>query len=81
MKKGLKYIILFLIVPFLMMVMIGFSGVKRSHRKANDVAVEITTHDGHYFTDRLEVLNLLNGENTDYVLGTSLGKLDLKMLE
>lgn len=61
--------------------MIGFSGIKRSEKPVNDVRVDIETLDGNYFTDKLEILNLLNAESTDYVLGSSIGVLNLKSLE
>lgn len=64
-----------------MLVVIGFTGVKNTGKPVNDVMVEILDQNGDFFTDRLEVLNLLNAENTDYVLGLSIDQLDLKTLE
>lgn len=64
-----------------MLVIIGFASVKNTDKRVNNVLVEIRDQHGDFFTDQLEVLNLLNGQNTDYVLGLTLKKLDLKMLE
>ncbi|MFY0599132.1 MAG: cell division protein [Cyclobacteriaceae bacterium] len=81
MKKNIKTILLYSITAILLIVMIGFSSVKRSYKQVNDVRVDIETLDGNYFTDKQEVLSLINAESTDYVLGSSIGSLDLKLLE
>lgn len=64
-----------------MLVVISFAGVKRAARPVNDVEVNIETLDGNYFTDKEEVISLLNAESTDYVLGSAVSQLDLKTLE
>lgn len=64
-----------------MLVIIGFTGVKNSGKRVNNVLVEIRDQNGDFFTDQLEILNLLNAQSTDYVLGLSIKDLDLKTLE
>lgn len=81
MKREVKTILLLSVTVILMLVTIGFTGVKNGSRSVKDVKVEIIDQDGDFFTDQLEVLHLLNAENTDYVLGSSIGELDLKTLE
>jgi len=60
---------------------IGFSGKKQSKKHINDVVVKILNQDNNYFIDNLEILDLINAENTDYVLGLNVGQLNLKELE
>lgn len=81
MKGSIKTILFFTITSVMLVVMIGFSSIKRTVKPVNDVKVFIESLDGNYFTDRIEVLNLLNAESTDYVLAASIGSLDLKTLE
>ncbi|MFT7233182.1 MAG: cell division protein FtsQ [Cyclobacteriaceae bacterium] len=81
MKGNIKTILLFSVSSVILLAMIGFSSVKRTVKPVNDVSVQIESSDGNYFTDRKEILNLLNAESSDYVLAASIGSLDLKMLE
>lgn len=81
MKRDLKTILLVGVSAVFLLVIIGFTSVKSGSRQVNDVLVDIEDQHGNYFTDRLEILNLLNAESTDYVLGLSVSQLDLKMLE
>ncbi len=62
-------------------VAIGFSGKKQRQRQINDVIVKIENQEDNYFIDNLEIIELINAENTDYVLGLRLDQLDLKQLE
>lgn len=80
-KREIKTIAFFTISGILMLGLIGFAGIRNSGKPVNDVRVEIRDQNGDFFTDQLEVLNLLNGQNTDYVLGLSVKDLDLKLLE
>lgn len=65
----------------LMLGLISFSGVKHSRRVIHDVLISIEQEKGNYFIDQPEVLGLLNAHNTDYVLGSKIGDIDLKLLE
>lgn len=64
-----------------MLIMIGFTGVKNDDKPVRDVIVEIDGQNGNYFIDRNEVINLMNANQTDYVLGLTIDQLDLKLLE
>ncbi|RED92448.1 cell division protein FtsQ/DivIB [Marinoscillum furvescens] len=81
MKREIKTIVILSSTVVVMLAIIGFTGVKSSSRPVNDVLVTIEDQDGDFFTDQLEVLNLLNDESTDYVLGLAIDDLDLKELE
>lgn len=62
-------------------VAIGFSGKRHHDKTINEVIVKIENQEDNYFIDNLEIISLLNADNTDYVLGLRLGQLDLKELE
>lgn len=81
MKRDVKTILALSVAGFILLVTIGFAVMKNDSKPVNDVIVHILEQDGEYFTDQLEVINLMNASNTDYVLGSSVGSLDLKMLE
>ena len=81
MSRDIRTIVFFAISAIIMVVIIGFTSVKNTGKPVNDVKVEIRDQNGDYFTDQMEVVNLLNAENTDYVLGLSVENLDLKLLE
>ncbi len=68
-------------VILLMVVLIGFTGARNDHRAIHDVVVDIEQEEGNYFVDQAEVIALLNAANTDYVLGSTIGRLELKLLE
>lgn len=61
--------------------LIGFTGAKSDHRSIHDVIVDIAMEEGNYFVDEAEVIALMNAANTDYVLGATIGRLELKLLE
>ncbi len=65
----------------LFMISIGFSSKKQNNRSINEVVVKIENQEDNYFIDNLEIVSLLNADNTDYVLGLKLNQLDLKELE
>ncbi|MEP4534206.1 MAG: cell division protein FtsQ [Cyclobacteriaceae bacterium] len=81
MKSNIKNILFYSVACIVMLVVISFAAVKRAARPVNDVEVNIETLDGNYFTDKEEVISLLNAESTDYVLGSAVSQLDLKILE
>ena len=65
----------------LLLGLISFSSVKHARRVIHDVLINIEQEKGNYFIDQPEVLGLLNAQNTDYVLGSRIGDIDLKLLE
>ncbi len=81
MKQTMKTILFFVVGAVALLVMIGFSSVKRSNRVLNDVKVDIETQDGNYFIDKASVMKLLQSEEGLPVLGSALGDLDLRALE
>ncbi|WP_421870613.1 cell division protein FtsQ/DivIB [Marinoscillum sp.] len=81
MSRDIRTIVFFAVAAIVMVVTIGFTGVRNTSKPVNDVLVEIRDQNGDYFTDQMEVISLLNAESTDYVLGLSVDNLDLKLLE
>jgi len=72
---GVSALILFLFIS------IGFSGKKQDKKHINEVIIKIVNQEDNYFIDNLEILDLINAENTDYVLGLRIEQLNLKELE
>ncbi len=81
MSRELRTILFLSVSAFIMLVIIGFTGVKNGAKPVNNVMVNIQDQNGDFFTDKLEIMSLLNAGNTDYVLGQSISMLDLKALE
>jgi cell division protein FtsQ len=80
-KVEIKKILFLSVITLVMFAIIGFASVNNTSKQVHAVQVVILDQNGDFFIDKLEVLNLLNAENTDYVLGLSLDQLDLKILE
>ncbi|MDW3194611.1 MAG: cell division protein FtsQ [Cytophagales bacterium] len=81
MSVSLKTILTISISCTLLLGLISFSSVKHSRRVIHDVLINIEQEKGNYFIDQPEVLGLMNAQNTDYVLGSRIGDIDLKLLE
>lgn len=81
MRISLKAILTISICSISLLGLISFSGVKHARRVIHDVLINIEQEKGNYFIDQSEVLGLLNAQNTDYVLGSKIGDIDLKLLE
>lgn len=79
--KSVKGLVSALVLILFLMISIGFSGKKQRQRQVNDVIVKILNQQGNYFIDNLEILDLINEENANYVLGLRIDQLNLKELE
>lgn len=64
-----------------MVVLILFAGVKNHSRKVDQLQVDIKDQDGIYFTDQLEVVDLITDKSGDYVVGVEMGDLRPRTLE
>lgn len=80
-KYKLKPLAVATIIGVFLLVSIGFTGRKQNKKHINEVVVKITNQENNYFIDNLEVLDLINAEGTDYVLGLTMDQLNLKELE
>ena len=70
-----------IVLGIVLFVTIGFSSKRQNKKHINEVVVKIVNQGNNYFIDNLEVLDLINAENTDYVLGLRVEQLNLKELE
>ncbi len=80
-KEEKKNILIYSFSGLLLISLIAFAGVKNNSRKIDDVQVEIMGQDGIYFTDQLEVVDLMTDKSADYVIGVEMGDIDPKTLE
>ncbi len=69
------------ILVLVFFIAIGFSGKKQAKKHVNEVVVKIVNQENNYFIDDLEIMDLVNAENTDFLLGLRLEQLNLKELE
>ena len=61
--------------------MITFSGVKNHSRKVEEISIEIEQENGNFFTDQLEVMDLMTLNKADYLVGLELTEINPKILE
>lgn len=64
-----------------MLSLIIFSGIQNNNRKVEELMVEVMDEDGNYFTDDLEVIDLMTNQNEEHVLGVQLKEVKPKELE
>ncbi|MEP0987757.1 cell division protein FtsQ [Ekhidna sp.] len=80
-KEEKKNILIYSFSGLLMLTLITFAGIKNNGRSIEDVKVEITDQEGIFFTDQLEVIDLMTDKSADYVVGVKMGEIDPKILE
>ena len=80
-KEEKKNMLIYSFSGLLLLLLITFAGIKNNSRSVENVQVEITDQEGIFFTDQLEVVDLMTDKSADYVIGVEMGDLDPKMLE
>ncbi|WP_421764747.1 cell division protein FtsQ/DivIB [Ekhidna sp.] len=80
-KEEKKNILIYSFSGLLMLTLITFAGIKNNGRSIEDVKVEITDQEGIFFTDQLEVIDLMTDKSADYVVGVKMGEINPKILE
>lgn len=80
-KEEKKNILIYSFSGLLILTLITFAGIKNNDRSIEDVKVEITDQEGIFFTDHLEVIDLMTDKSADYVVGVKMGEIDPKVLE
>jgi len=80
-KEEKQNILIYSFSGLLLIVLMTFAGIKNNSRKVEDVKVEILEQEGNFFTDQLEVIDLMTDKSADYVIGVEMGDLDPKVLE
>jgi len=58
-----------------------FSGIRNNDRNVEELQVEVMDEDGNYFTDHIEIIDLMTDKNAEFIIGVKLGKLKPKVLE
>ncbi len=80
-KEEKKNILIYSFSGVLLLSLITFASLKNGGRKVDELKVEIVDQEGNFFTDQLEVIDLMTDKNADYVIGVEMADLDPKMLE
>ncbi|MEQ6165967.1 cell division protein FtsQ [Ekhidna sp. MALMAid0563] len=80
-KEEKKNILIYSFSGLLLLTLITFAGIKNNSRSVENVKVEIFDQEGIFFTDQLEVVDLMTDKSEDYVIGVEMRDLDPKVLE
>lgn len=80
-KEEKKNLLIYSFSGLLLLTLIMLTGVRNNARSIEEVQVEIVDQEGIYFTDQLEVMDLMTAQNGDYVVGVKMGELEPKVLE
>ena len=80
-KEEKKNILIYSFSGLLLLTLITFAGIKNNGRSVENVRVEIFDQEGIFFTDQLEVVDLMTDRSEDYVIGVEMGDLNPKVLE
>ncbi|MEO9872111.1 cell division protein FtsQ/DivIB [Ekhidna sp.] len=80
-KQEKQNILIYSFSGLLLLSLITFVSIKNNGRPVEGVKVEILEQEGNFFTDQLEVVDLMTDKSADYVIGVEMGDLDPKILE
>ncbi len=61
--------------------MIGFIGKKHEHKLCNDIRIMVHNNGSNYFLDKEDVYKLVTADDSDFVIGSTYGRIDLKAIE
>lgn len=81
MSQEKKNILLYSFSGLVILILITFSGVKNNSRTVQEVDIAIEQEEGNFFTDEIEVLDLMTLDESDYLIGSELSDLSPKSLE
>ncbi len=80
-REKKKSILIYTFSGLLLVSLMTFSSTRVNNRKVEELRIEVVEEDGNYFTDDLEVIDLLTNQSNDFVVGAEIGNLRPKMLE
>lgn len=80
-KEEKQNILLYSFSGLLLVFLIVFAGVRNNRRTIEEIKVEIADHEGIFFTNQLEVVDLMTDKSADYVVGVRMGEIEPKVLE
>ncbi len=81
MSNEKKNILIYSFSGLIILILITFSGAKNHDRKVKSVDISIEQEDGNFFTDKLEVMDLMTLGNTDFIIGSEFSYVNPKTLE
>ncbi len=79
-REQKKNIVVFSFSGILLLCLMIFTDVRNNGRAVDELNVEVVEEDGVYFTDELEVIDLMT-DSTDFLIGSKVGTIDPKTLE
>ncbi len=80
-KEEKKNIVVYSFSGLLLIILITFADMKNRNRKVDELKVDIIGQEGNFFTDQLEIIDLMTNKSADYVIGIKVDELDTKILE
>ena len=80
-KEEKKNILIYSFSGALLVSLMVFSGLKNNGREIEEMDVDVLGEEGVYFTDELEVIDLMTDKSADYVIGLEARDIDPKVLE
>lgn len=80
-RSNISNLVKYTFIATVLVVSIGFTTTRQSEKYISDVVIDIDNQFENYFIDEKDILDLVNGEGKDYLLGSDLGSIDLKELE
>lgn len=80
-REQKKSILVYSFSGMIVLSLIIFTGIKNNSRRIEELNVEIIDEEGNYFTDDMEVIDLMTNKSADYVVGVEMGDLNPKILE
>lgn len=80
-RKDILNLLKYGFITVMLLGVIGFTNTRQSDKYIEDVIIDIDNQFENYFIDEDDVLDLINEEGKDYLLGSDFGSLKLKELE
>ena len=80
-KEEKKNILIYSLGGTILLSSILFGSIRNNGRAVEELKVEVQEQEGIFFTDQLEVIDLMTDKSADYVIGVEMGELNHKVLE
>ncbi len=61
--------------------LIAFTGIRNHSRTVESIDISIAQEEGNFFTDQLEVMDLMTLDKADYIVGVEVDEISPKILE
>lgn len=80
-KEEKRNIAIYSFSGVLLLFLMVFAGTRNNNREIESMDVDVLEEEGVFFTDDLEVIDLMTDKSADYVIGVEAGEIDPKFLE